>query len=166
MNGGSIARVVPARPPGRIRTILLATDLQPASEPATAEALALASALNARLLVVSVIDPGQRRVAGRRGEARVDQIRERREAAAQKLVSRGRRLAADVTFLVWEGDPGEAIVEASNAEGADLIVVGSHGRGAVGRFLIGSVSDHVVRQAGCPVMVVRGLAKAQATISP
>ena len=41
------------------------------------------------------------------------------------------------------------------AESADLIVVGSHGRGTVGRFLIGSVSDHVVRNAPCPVLVVR-----------
>jgi nucleotide-binding universal stress UspA family protein len=36
-----------------------------------------------------------------------------------------------------------------------MIVVGSHGRGTVGRFLIGSVSDFVVRQASCPVLVVR-----------
>ena len=36
-----------------------------------------------------------------------------------------------------------------------MIVVGSHGRGTVGRFLIGSVSDHVVRNAPCPVLVVR-----------
>ncbi len=143
-----------SRSPGRIRTILLATDLQQASEPATTEALGLASALAARLLVVSVIDPGQRR-PGSKTEARVDQIRERREAAAQELVARGRRVGAEVTFLVWEGDPGEAIVDASTAEGADLIVVGSRGRGAVGRFLIGSVSDHVVRHATCPVMVVR-----------
>ena len=143
---------------GRIRTILLATDLQPASEPATSEALGLAAALAARLLIVSVIDPGQRRVPGLPGSPRVDQIRDLREAAAQEVVARGRGLGADVTFLVWEGNPGEAIVEASVAEGADLIVVGSRGRGTVGRFLIGSVSDHVVWHASCPVMVVRGTA--------
>ncbi len=158
MSGQVHAQAASSRPPGRIRTILLATDLQPASEPATTEALALAAALEVRLLIVSVIDPGQRRAPGRRVEERVDQIRERREAAAQDLVARGRRLGADVSFLVWEGDPGESIVEAAVAEGADLIVVGSRGRGAVGRFLIGSVSDHVVRHATCPVMVVRATA--------
>jgi nucleotide-binding universal stress UspA family protein len=64
-------------------------------------------------------------------------------------------MGVTVDFLVWEGDPGEAIIDAAQAEGADMIIVGSHGRGAVGRFLIGSVSDHVVRNASCPVLVVR-----------
>jgi nucleotide-binding universal stress UspA family protein len=47
-------------------------------------------------------------------------------------------------------------VEASVAEAADLIVVGTHGRGRVGRLVLGSVSDHVVRHAPCPVLIVRG----------
>ena len=58
--------------------------------------------------------------------------------------------------LIWEGEPGEAIVAAADSENADLIVVGSHGRSGVSRFLIGSVSDFVVRHAHCPVMGVRG----------
>lgn len=45
---------------------------------------------------------------------------------------------------------------AADAENADLIIVGSHGRSGVSRFLIGSVSDFVVRHAHCPVMVIRG----------
>ena len=61
---------------------------------------------------------------------------------------------------MWDGDPGEAIVAAADSENADLIVVGSHGRSGVSRFLIGSVSDHVVRHAHCPVMVVRGKTEA------
>jgi nucleotide-binding universal stress UspA family protein len=60
-----------------------------------------------------------------------------------------------VSFLVWTGDPGESIVSAAEAESADLVVVGTHGRGTIGRLLLGSVSDHVVRNAPCPVLVVR-----------
>jgi nucleotide-binding universal stress UspA family protein len=71
-------------------------------------------------------------------------------------VLRGRQAGVHVSFLVWEGEPGPSIVEAAEAEGADLIVVGSHGRGRVGRFLIGSVSDHVIRNAAAPVLIVRG----------
>jgi nucleotide-binding universal stress UspA family protein len=77
-------------------------------------------------------------------------------ARAQGIVQRARAAGANATFLVWDGDAGEAIVAAADSEGADLIVVGSHGRSGVSRFFIGSVSDFVVRHAHCPVMVVRG----------
>lgn len=138
-----------------ISKVLLATDLSPASEGATDEAFELAGRLGASLLAVSVIDPGQLRLPGGRFGQRVDQVRTERETVAQELVARGRHLGIRVDFLIWEGEPGESIVAAAEAEGADLIIVGSHGRGAVGRFLIGSVSDHVVRNAPCPVLVVR-----------
>jgi nucleotide-binding universal stress UspA family protein len=85
----------------------------------------------------------------------MDQVRERREAIAQELVERGREAGVPVSFLVWDGDPGDMIVSAAEAENVDMVVVGSHGRGAVGRLFLGSVSDHVVRHAACPVLVVR-----------
>ena len=138
-----------------VRRILLATDLSPASEAATTKAIELARDLGAHLLMISVIDPAVRGAAGGRVE-RMDQRRAAREAAAQAIVVRGRQAGVNVNFLVWEGEPGPAIVEAAAAEDADLVVVGSHGRGRVGRFLIGSVSDHVIRHASAPVLIVRG----------
>jgi nucleotide-binding universal stress UspA family protein len=140
---------------GRTRTLLLATDLSEASASATEEAFDLASRLGSRLLAVSVIDPGSLLLPGGRFRARVDQVRARREQLAQALVERGRGMGVDVSFLVWTGDPGDMIVEAAEAEHADMVLVGSHGRGVVGRFLLGSVSEHVVRHAPCPVLVVR-----------
>ena len=163
---------IPMRPdgergaPGRFRTVVLATDLSPTSEAATTAALDLAATLGARLLAVSVVDPGTLRVPGGRYLVRVDQVRAERERFAQVLVARGRSLGVAVDFLVWEGDPGEAIIDAAQAEGADMIVVGSHGRGTVGRVLIGSVSDHVVRHASCPVLVVRSVAAAASRPDP
>lgn len=148
---------------GRIRRILLATDLSPASEGAALQALDLAYDLGAELLVVSVIDPRSLRLSGGRFGARVDQVREGREAAAQELVTQGRSAGVQVHFLIWEGDRGESIVEAARSEQVDLVVVGSHGRGAVGRFFVGSVSEFVVRQAPCPVLVVRARASADPT---
>ncbi len=139
----------------RPRRLLLATDLSEASEAATDEAFELAKRLEASLLVVSVIDPGSLLLPGGRFRARVDQVRERREQQAQFLVERGRTEGVDVSFLVWTGDPGDMIVEAAEAEHVDMVLVGSHGRGAVGRFFLGSVSEHVVRHAPCPVLVVR-----------
>ena len=141
--------------PVLIRKLLLATDLSDASASATEHAFELATRLGASLLVVSVIDPGSLLLPGGRFRARVDQVRERREADAQALVERGRTLGVEVSFLVWTGDPGDQIVSAAEAERVDLVLVGSHGRGAVGRLFLGSVSEHVVRNAPCPVLVVR-----------
>jgi nucleotide-binding universal stress UspA family protein len=143
-----------AQPPGLDR-LLLATDLSEASASATDAAFELARRLGASLLVVSVIDPGSLRLPGGRFQARVDQVRELREQAARILVERGHRDGVEVSVLVWDGDPGDMIVEAAASEGADMVLVGSHGRGAVGRFFLGSVSEHVVRHAPCPVLVVR-----------
>ena len=143
------------RPASHVKKLLLATDLTEASAGATDEAFELASRLGASLLVVSVIDPGALLMPGGRFRVRVDQVRAKREQLAQGLVERGREAGVEVSFLIWTGDPGDMIVAAAEAEHADMILVGSHGRGAVGRLFLGSVSEHVVRNAPCPVLVVR-----------
>lgn len=126
----------------RIETILLATDASAASQAAEDEAIDLAARLGARLVVLSVVSG-------------VPSVRSSRELAVEAIVQRARAGGASATGLTWDGDAGESIVEASESEAADLIVVGTHERGAVGRLFLGSVSDHVVRHARCPVMVVR-----------
>jgi nucleotide-binding universal stress UspA family protein len=138
----------------RIARILLATDLAPASEGAADQAIDLARDLHADLLVVSVID-GTRIHALEQLPDRMDQRRAAREMAAQSIVVRGRSAGVNVSFLVWEGDPGPAIIEAAEAERVDLVVVGTRGRNRVERAVLGSVSDHVIRHAHCPVLVVR-----------
>ena len=52
-------------------------------------------------------------------------------------------------------DAGAAIVHRATQQGADLVVMGSHGRGVVARAVLGSVADWVVRKAPCPVVVLR-----------
>lgn len=54
------------------------------------------------------------------------------------------------------GDPGRMIVELANEEEADMIVMPSHGRFGISRFLLGSVAERVLRLAQCPVLVLRG----------
>jgi nucleotide-binding universal stress UspA family protein len=144
----------PSPPPTRpIRTILLATDLSAASAEATERAIDLAVRLHARLLIVNVIET--RRLVGGGTHARLDQARAERETRLMELVAAARASGAAAEFLVWTGDPGRTIAAAADAEGADLVVVGTRGRSGAERMLLGSVSDHVVRGAGCPVLVVR-----------
>lgn len=60
---------------------------------------------------------------------------------------------AEVELIVTEGAPGDVLVDA--ARDADLVVVGSRGRGGFKGALLGSVSQHVVQHASCPVVIVR-----------
>jgi nucleotide-binding universal stress UspA family protein len=60
-----------------------------------------------------------------------------------------------VQLLPAEEDPGHAIVHAAHDHGADLLVIGSGGKGFFKRLFTGSVSDYVVHHAPCPVLVVR-----------
>jgi len=126
----------------RIETVLFATDASPASQAAEDHAIDLAARLGARLVVLSVVSGSPT-------------VQATRQLAIEAVVQRARAGGADATGMTWNGEAGESIVEAAEAESADLIVVGTHERGAVGRLFLGSVSDHVVRHARCPVMVVR-----------
>ena len=57
--------------------------------------------------------------------------------------------------IVREGEPASAIVTAAQDYGADLIVLGTSGRGRLAEFVLGSTTEDVIRRAPCPVMVVR-----------
>jgi nucleotide-binding universal stress UspA family protein len=63
-----------------------------------------------------------------------------------------------VRTTVLAGDPGPRLCKYASDVAASAIVIGSRGRGGIRRALLGSVSDHVVRHAPCPVLVVRGSA--------
>ena len=82
-----------------------------------------------------------------------------KEAAQAKLSKVRAQLEAggvtSVTAFVAEGDPGDAIVATAKEQGCDLIVMASHGRGGLGRALLGSVADHVARTATQALLLVR-----------
>ena len=75
---------------------------------------------------------------------------------AEKLVERtADELGTKTDVVVEHGSPGERICATAAEHGIELIILGSHERGAFGRFMHGSVSDYVVHHAPCPVLVVR-----------
>ena len=133
--------------------ILLAVDLSPASRDAANEAIDRARADAADLVVLSVVEQHNLRLPGG-GARRVDQERDRLAAGAQAIVRQARDAGIRATFLIWEGDPAEAILEASQSEGADAIVLGSRPRLNVRRLILGSVSSEVAKRATCDVIVV------------
>jgi len=103
--------------------------------------IGVAATLEAAPLIADAVDPGSSVEIHRRDLA----------DAASTLEAAGVR--ADTTLTV--GNPAEEIIAAGDEGDYDLIVMGSTGAGRAVRFLIGSVSDRVVRHANRPVMVVR-----------
>jgi nucleotide-binding universal stress UspA family protein len=65
------------------------------------------------------------------------------------------RKAARATCEIRSGSPYVEVIRLACDENIDLIVMGTHGRGAVGHLLLGSVAERVVRKAPCPVLTVR-----------
>lgn len=59
-----------------------------------------------------------------------------------------------VDSVVLRGDPAQSVLNTATEKSCDLIVMGSHQRGAVKRFLLGSVSNYVVHHSACPVLIV------------
>ena len=105
--------------------------------------------------MLSVVEPHNVGIVGGRMR-RVDQERDRLAAGAQAIVRRAHRSGVAATWLIWEGDPAESILDASRSEGADMIVLGSRARTNLRRLILGSVSSEVARRASCEVVVVPG----------
>jgi nucleotide-binding universal stress UspA family protein len=134
--------------------ILLPTDGSPTAEQASQHAFELANRFDAALDVVSVVNPG---ALG--PDVRAATILDQLERSAQETVDDVVERAGDagigeVTGAVGEGIPHRAILEYADDQDADLIVMGTHGRSGLQRYLIGSVTEKVVRAADVPVVTV------------
>jgi len=143
--------------------ILIGTDGSELSVEAAQRALAmLATPTDVVLLTVLTEVPGED-AGGFEGSVYTPEEREQmweqeKSEASQELDRTAdaiRTPGVEVERRVAIGSPAEAICDVAKDVGADVIVVGSHGRGFVQRVLLGSVSEHVVRHAPCPVLVVR-----------
>lgn len=140
--------------------ILLAIDDSKFSEAATAAVLRQMSPGETEICVLHVVEPLLLVPEFRSGD--IDRLKD----AEQQLRRHGEQLVARVEqFLskagfsmhtvVKEGDPRAEIIDHAAKWGADLIVLGSHGRRGLERFLMGSVAEFVSRHAGCSVEIVR-----------
>jgi nucleotide-binding universal stress UspA family protein len=141
--------------------VVVAYDFSPSSEQALARAVEVAARAPQHVLhFVAVLDPHARRAAGEPLERVSYETADRLQQSIMECVSAafaGRPTAAAVQFFVHAriGKPAQEILALASEVGADLIFIGSHGKTGVERLLLGSVSERVVREAGCPVMVAR-----------
>lgn len=144
-----VARGAGAWPP---RSILVATDFGEAAALATRRAAALAKRHRASLAVVHVVDPAGWQIGYDPRLPPVPAGAPVTSAVQRALDAFAAQHAPGATTRLLHGRPAFEIAEA--ARGADLVVVGSHGAGAVERALLGSVAESVVERAPVSVLVV------------
>ncbi len=138
------------------KTIILAVDGSEVSRNALRHAVELAKQNNGTLVAVHVIPPiDVMDIETFKPESLIRGLREE----GKKILSEVRELAAGedvkVQTTIEEGIPFEVICEAARSSGADIIVMGSHGRTGIGKVFIGSVTERVISRAHCPVLVVK-----------
>jgi nucleotide-binding universal stress UspA family protein len=141
-----------------VRKILAAIDFSPVSEAVVEQAESLARAFSAELTLLHVAAPDPDFVGYEAGPQTV------RDARAEELHTEHRELQATAESLrqrevpchalLIQGPTVEKILEEAQRIGADAIVLGSRGHGALYRALLGSVSEGVLRDARCPVLFV------------
>jgi nucleotide-binding universal stress UspA family protein len=146
-----------------IQTILVGTDFSDASAAATAYAISLARALNARLYILHVVpEEDVRLLTAIRAylqsevtpETLVDTFHTEAAKRLATLVEGAHATDLGHERLIVTGDPAAAIMSEAAAKQVQLIILGTHGRRGVTRFLMGSVAERVLREAPCAVLVV------------
>jgi len=93
--------------------------------------------------------------AGRYEEIEKEQIRQQETLLAQALDAARRAGLEPVSTVAAVGEPAAEIARAAKSKRADLLVMGTHGRGAVGSLLVGSVAQRVVHLSEVPVVLVK-----------
>jgi nucleotide-binding universal stress UspA family protein len=138
----------------RITTILVPLDGSVLGETALPTAVELARQHGARLLLLRaaeahslpIVDPIQ---------PQVEAVREAEEYLAAVRARLAEAGIDEIDTSVWYGAPAEAIVEAARYRTVDLIVMSSHGRSGLGRLVLGSVAETVLRGTRVPILLIR-----------
>jgi nucleotide-binding universal stress UspA family protein len=145
-----------------IHRLLVPTDFSPHSDRALDYAIDLARLVGAkeiRLLHMLEFPPTPVPIAGAIGANGLQMEETMRDSAARALQERSARIESEsgdlrVETLLMSGSPAGWIAQVAESEGADLIVMGSHGRHGLAHVLFGSVAERTMTRAPCPVLIV------------
>jgi nucleotide-binding universal stress UspA family protein len=138
--------------------IQLAVDLSKSTEKIVKKAEEISKALSARLWLLHIAEPEPDFVGLDVGPQSVrDSFSKRFHAdhrQIQEIAERLRKAGLDTTALVVQGATVETILKEAMKLDVDMIIVGTHGRGAMYKLVVGSVSEGVLQKSRCPVLVV------------
>jgi nucleotide-binding universal stress UspA family protein len=144
-----------------MKEVLVATDFGPAADNALRYGEALARQFGARLHVLHAVPNVYATSMDGYGYAAIpSQVQEDLETTArrhmrERVSDEDRQDLRAKTTVITHNSPAVAIADYATQHAIDLIVLGTHGRGAVAHLLLGNVAERVVRIAPCPVLTVR-----------
>jgi len=139
------------------RKILIAVDESAFAAHAADVGFDLARSLGAEVAIIHVVDPAVDAYAPEGGIRASELVALAQQEGKRLLAAFAQRASLQPAPLefIHVGKTATEIVKAAKDWPADLIVIASHGRGGVGRLLLGSVAEAVMRHAACPVLIVR-----------
>jgi nucleotide-binding universal stress UspA family protein len=144
------------------RNIEVATDGSESAKKAVDSAIEIARLNNAKVYALHVIAPGEISVTQHdpRDAEWNKKMKEHLEAqgreATHYVETSGKIVDVEVKPVILEGNPADQIIKFAEENDIDLIVMGTLGRTGIQRFLLGSVTENVVRHSKKPVLVIRG----------
>ena len=146
------------------KNILIATDGSSFADEAVKKGLALAKALNASVKIVTVTEPPSALEISAYVEAghmdALSKYNTRAEEEAKNILSAAASNAKDLNInfeIIYVPDqhPAEGIIASAKDKKCDLIIMASHGRRGIEKFIIGSVTNEVVTHSPVPVLIYR-----------
>lgn len=139
---------------------MVATDGSELVKKAIDLAIEIAKLSEAKLYAVYVVELGGDLLIPSRDEEWKRTIEEHSTIEGKKATDYveniGRAANIDIESIILEGKPANEIIDFAEKSDVDLIVMGTHGKTGIQRFLIGSVSENVVRHSKIPVLVAKG----------
>ncbi len=154
------------------KRILVPLDGSPVAETALPYAIELAKKFESELYLLRVVSPAaaaglitpagmmadpsmgsavEAEILAEAEEEELAQARKYLDDVVRKLDDTGLQICSEV----MEGSPGSAILHFAHKVSIELTVLTTHGRTGLARMVMGSVADHIVRQCGCPVLLIR-----------
>jgi nucleotide-binding universal stress UspA family protein len=139
----------------RLKSVLMATDLSPASVKPLHHALAIARYYGAKLYVAHVVSPIPYLMAGPEAlQLGCEGASQDMQQLQRDLLHDGSLNGLDHEFIIRHGSVWEELQAIIFQKQVDLVVVGTHGRRGIEKVLLGSVAEQVFRDATCPVLTV------------
>ncbi|MBP1985662.1 universal stress protein [Halolamina salifodinae] len=135
--------------------ILVPTDGSPAATAAIEHAVDLAKTYDATIHALYVVDASAFSSIEAGSELVIDALEEEGQRAVEEVTDAAAEVGVDVETNVVSGTAYRRILDHIDSENVDLVVMGTHGRSGVERFLLGSVTERVVRTADVPVLTIR-----------